>query len=359
MRHKPRKKVSEGGFALVMTAICIIVLIGMLGLTVDLGRAFIVKNETQAFTDAAALAAAVQLNGSSKGIQNAKTVVASLTSSNRWQFNKRTFSSVLLEFSANKSTWTENPASAADIKYARVTATVTDLPSYFMPVVGASRLMRVSARSMAGSELPTSFPQGVFPFAPFAKNSLPPDFGYKFGDELTLLWPSSIGSNGPVKMSNLCKADQNQAALDAVKEGRTSERGYIMDNSADAIRAAVEGDRTDYTVQLGMPVQRTTGVKQTVVQGSLADRVAQDSLPNVADYNQYLDSHGPGPMRRVVIVPIISDANNAIVLGFAKVFLPPSQPKNPNDSKCAMYIGPATGPVGNIATGANFVRLLE
>lgn len=359
MRHNPRKKVSEGGFALVMTAICIIVLIGMLGLTVDLGRAFIVKNEAQAFTDSAALAAAIQLNGSSKGIQNAKTVVSSLTSSNKWQFNKRTFASVLLEFSTNKSSWTENPASATDIKYARVTATVTDLPSYFMPVVGASRLMRVSARSMAGSELPTSFPQGVFPFAPFAKSTTPPDFGYKFGDELTLLWPSSIGSNGPVKMNNLCKADQNQAALDAVKEGTTAERGYIMDTSASAIASAIEDDRMDYTVELGMPVMRSGGVKHTDVKQSLAERVAQDSSPSQKDYWTYLNNHDAGPMRRVVVVPIISDANNAIVLGFAKVFLPPTQPPNPNDAKCAMYIGPATGPVGNIATGANFVRLLE
>ncbi len=89
------------GVALVMTAICIILLIGMMGLVVDLGRAFIVNNEAQAFTDAAALAAAIQLNGSTKGIQNAQTVVSSMISSNKWQFNRRTFASVLLEFSAD------------------------------------------------------------------------------------------------------------------------------------------------------------------------------------------------------------------------------------------------------------------
>ncbi len=359
MKRKRQRTARQGGFALVMTAICIIVLIGMMGLAVDLGRAFIVKNEAQSFTDAAALAAAIQLNGSARGIQNARTVVSQLTSNNRWQFNKRTFSSVLLEFSENKTTWTENPPSAANVRYARVTATVTDLPSFFMPVVGASRLMRVSARSMAGSELPTSFPQGVFPFAPFAKSATPPNFGYSFGDELTLLWPSSIGSNGPVKMNNLCAADRNQAALDAVKEGTTADRGYIMETSASAIAAAIEDDRMDYTVELGMPVMRAGGVKHTNVKNSLADRVAQDSMPNEKDYWKYINNHDPGPLRRVVIVPLISNANDAIVLGFAKVFLPPTQPPNPNDAKCAMYVGPATGPVGNIGTGANIVRLLE
>lgn len=360
MQDNRQKQARRKGFALVMTAICIILLIGMMGLVVDLGRAFIVKNEAQAFTDAAALAAAVQLNGSSKGIQNAKTVVASLTASNKWQFNKRTFADVLLEFSDNKTTWSANPASATNIRYARVTATVTNFPSYFLPAVNTTRFMTIRARSMAGSELPTSFPQGVFPFAPFAKSATPPNFGYNYGDELTLLWPSSIGSNGqPVKMNNLCQADRNQAALDAVKAGTTADRGYIMDTSASAIAAAIEDDRMDYTVTLGMPVSRSGGVKNTDVKRSLADRVAQDSMPNETDYAKYLANHDASPMRRVVIVPIISDAVNATVVGFAKVFLPPTQPPNPNDAKCAMFIGPATGPIGNTATGANFVRLLE
>jgi hypothetical protein len=282
-----------------------------------------------------------------------------MISSNKWQFNRRTFTSVLLEFSADKTTWSQNPPSPANIKYARVTATVNNLPSYFLPVVNTTRFMTIRARSMAGSELPTSFPQGVFPFAPFAKSATPPDFGYRFGDELTLLWPSSIGSNGPVKMNNLCGADRNQAALDAVRSGQTSERGYIQENSASAIAAAIEDDRMDYTVTLGMPVNRTTGVKHTDVKQSLADRVAQDSMPNERDYDRYINNHDPSPLRRVVIVPIVSDAVNAVVVGFAKVFLPPTQPPNPNDAKCAMYIGPATGPVGNLATGANLVRLLE
>ena len=359
MQKTHRMAARREGFALVMTAICIIVLIGMMGLAVDLGRAFIVKNEAQAFTDAAALAAAIQLNGSSKGIANAKLVVSSLAGSNKWQFNKNTFASVLLEFSEDKSSWTENPASATNIRYARVTATVNNLPAYFVPVVGGGRLMRISARSMAGSELPTSFPQGVFPFAPFAHSTTPPDFGYKFGDELTLLWPSSIGSNGPVKLNNLCAADRNQAALDAVQSGTTADRGYIQDTSASAIASAIEDDHMDYTVTLGMPVNRSGGVKHTDVKQSLAERVNQDSMPNEKDYNKYIANHDPSPMRRVVIVPIISDAVNATVLGFAKVFLPPTQPPNPNDAKCAMYIGPATGPVGNTGTGANLVRLLE
>src|SRR5436305_15177988 len=53
------------GFTLIATGFCIISLFGMLGLALDLGRVYISKNETQSFTDTAALAAALKLNGTS------------------------------------------------------------------------------------------------------------------------------------------------------------------------------------------------------------------------------------------------------------------------------------------------------
>jgi hypothetical protein len=50
---------------------------------------------------------------------------------------------------------------------------------------------------------------------------------------------------------------------------------------------------------------------------------------------------------------------NSIVLGFVRVFLPPQQPKNPNDAKCAMFIGPADEPPGHLGNGINAIRLVE
>jgi hypothetical protein len=40
-----------------LLAVCLMVMLGMLGLAVDLGRMFILKSESQTFTDASALAA--------------------------------------------------------------------------------------------------------------------------------------------------------------------------------------------------------------------------------------------------------------------------------------------------------------
>src|SRR3989442_887365 len=47
MRKENRRK----GFTLVLTGACIVSLFGMLGLSVDLGRVYITKSETQSFAD--------------------------------------------------------------------------------------------------------------------------------------------------------------------------------------------------------------------------------------------------------------------------------------------------------------------
>ena len=52
---------NEDGQALIWTAIMVTLLVGVGGLTVDLGRAYVAYRELQASTDAAALAAASQL----------------------------------------------------------------------------------------------------------------------------------------------------------------------------------------------------------------------------------------------------------------------------------------------------------
>ena len=363
MNNSKRASRSKSGFVLVAMGISVVVLLGMLGLALDLGHTFIVRNEAQAYTDAAALAAVSKLNGTSAGVTAAQSAVTNST--NKWNFTTQAFSSVVTEFSVDKATWYTSGSAPSAVKYVRVIAPSNSVAmTAIRAVPGVSPSITVAARSVAGSLPPTSFSQGVFPFAPIAHNMLDTtNWGYSVGDELTLLWPSSIGSNGPAKMNNLCASDRNVASLAAVQAGTTSDRGYIQDSSASSLASAIEDDHMDYTVALNQSVYRSGGVKTTDVYQSLQARVDQDTSPNTVDYNGYLSGHGPAPLRRVVIVPIINDAldgvGHSVVQGFAYVLLPPSQPHNPNDSKCANYIGPATLPQGNLGNGDNFLRLIE
>jgi uncharacterized membrane protein len=59
-----------------MIAVSSVVMFGMLGLTIDLGRVYIVKNELQAFVDASSIAAALQLNGTTTGLAAADAAAA-------------------------------------------------------------------------------------------------------------------------------------------------------------------------------------------------------------------------------------------------------------------------------------------
>src|SRR5437762_13941320 len=79
---------SRKGFALIATGVCVISLLGMLGLAVDLGRGYIAKNETQSFTDTAAMAAVLKLNGLS--FDAAKTAVLTNTK-NQWNMGTNIF----------------------------------------------------------------------------------------------------------------------------------------------------------------------------------------------------------------------------------------------------------------------------
>ena len=69
----------SGGVAVYM-ALIIAVTFGVVGLAIDASRAMIVKSESQAAADAAALAAASQLDGTPTAITRAETAIANLVS---------------------------------------------------------------------------------------------------------------------------------------------------------------------------------------------------------------------------------------------------------------------------------------
>jgi len=91
----------ERGFVLITMAIITIALIGALGMAVDVGRAFIAKNETQAFCDAASMAAVLKMDGTATGISNAKTAVANTT--NAWNMDTASVSNPTIDFATSES----------------------------------------------------------------------------------------------------------------------------------------------------------------------------------------------------------------------------------------------------------------
>src|SRR6266478_3858532 len=136
MEYRPTDK---RGFTLVASATCAVMIFGMAGLAVDIGRMYITKNEAQSYADSAALFAALQLDGSAQGLTNADNAVANNV--NKWNFATTAFSNTLVEYSANGLTeWKQSSDVESSKKktmlFVRVTPTVNNMPLFFLPYTG-------------------------------------------------------------------------------------------------------------------------------------------------------------------------------------------------------------------------------
>ena len=203
IRHR-----QESGFTLLAMAVCAVVLCGMAGLAIDVGRMYITKNEAQTYADSASLYAAQQLNGTTAGLTAADTAVAN--NPQAWGFATTAFSGTVTEYSTDGATgWATSgsvpSANVPNIRYVRVTASVSTLPLYFLPVTGVARTATVNARAVAGQVLEGTsstnpIPNGVYPYSPIANvdainsSQLPSTgdpFGYTVGQQYDLKWPHS------------------------------------------------------------------------------------------------------------------------------------------------------------------------
>ena len=154
-----------------------------LGLAVDLGRLYIIRNEMQTFTDSAALAAAAQLDGSASGVNRAQRVVAA--NPNLWNLGVSSFTGTVVEFaSAPGGPWVSSPSGASGYGYVRVTAN-TNVALYFLPAITSNSSQSLSVATVAGQVPISTFTNGLTPFSPFA-HATTPDMGFVVGQQYTL-----------------------------------------------------------------------------------------------------------------------------------------------------------------------------
>lgn len=134
----------QRGAVILLVGVAIVVLVGFLGLVVDLGRMFVIKSEVQNSTDACALAAARELKGvNANQLELAEN--AGLTVGKRNKVNFQNASPTLapadVTFSAtlNGSYQPRNAISAGDVKnmkYARCEWSKGSIVMHFIRVLG-------------------------------------------------------------------------------------------------------------------------------------------------------------------------------------------------------------------------------
>jgi Flp pilus assembly protein TadG len=379
---------NERGSIMLTTVVSIFALIGMLGLSVDLGRVYIAKHEAQAYADITAVSAVRHLNGKQTGIDAA---AAELTNStNKWNFDTQLFDASirLIEYStAQTGPWQATPTNGggskpfANYAYVRVTATPS-VNLAFLPAVGTALTQQVTGQAVAGI-VPQTFPAGGYlPFTPFAHNPSDPtgNFGFSIGEEYGFLWPGNI-SNMPQGENNACHGDtvdSNEVdnwplynSSDNTVVGG-SQRGYFQLQAASAISDAILGGTQTDPLAVNDYITLTNGQKQAE-QNALATRASYDTDPAPYVY----DTTGTSPVvngqtyhgndMRLVVMPV-NDRNivngTVKVIGFASFLLPLSYPNGGNKAWCAIYMGSMTeggdgsGTPFNVG-GAYVVRLVQ
>jgi hypothetical protein len=367
---QPRKK--EAGFTLITVALGAIVLVGLVGLAVDIGRMFIAKSESQAFVDSASLAATLELDGTMSGLERARN--AASNNPNKWNFNTGTFSNIKITFAKDRSgPWEEFPSTANGYKYANTTAEVEVPLSFlgiFKPVqssppagvgwlqaVAPSLTAKVNADSSAGQELKTRFREGTFPFSPFAHNAEGPHYGLIPGQLYTIRWASM-----PRVDHNTCPGDNTQEMVDLAQSGGGDERGFIEETGASVIRDAIVADYQTVWRGIGDQVIMTGGAKQAELD-ALLTRIGQDTNSSAPNYTAYM-SMGTGNGRRIVAAPVNTGAPDYRVVQIGAFLLLPTgnYGNGGNASWCAEYIGPwvqGTKNKGADEAGPHVVRLTK
>jgi len=293
------------GFILIATGVCIVSLFGMLGLAVDLGRVYIAKNETQSYTDSAALAAALRLNGVS--FTPARAAVTGNTK-NQWNLGTTIFTTsggnttittefarpLALNLSApDPATWETSPATAAGYTFVRVTATAT-LPLYILPVVGSNLTQGVRSATVGGQLPLYSFSSGLLPFSPIyhpdtATTANPS--GFTVGNWYTLRYPGGATFTN----SDLCSGDQGNPTFLALANSQVSdERGFYQDPAASVARGEIINGEMVYPVTYPGTVTMSGGAMNTA-RDALNDRIRFDTDQTSNTYAQYqanVDANG-------------------------------------------------------------------
>lgn len=89
---------------LVVTCIVLAILLGLAGLGIDIGRMYVIQSELQAFSDAAALNAALQLDGTERGITRARQAASELATgphAMKWDLGTQPITEISTSFVKN------------------------------------------------------------------------------------------------------------------------------------------------------------------------------------------------------------------------------------------------------------------
>jgi hypothetical protein len=327
-------------------------LVGFIGLAIDIGHAYVNKSQLQNIADACALAGASALDGTSAGISDAQGRATDSGShlDNKFEFNQKPLAidSTWVTYSTTLNGTYMNMAAAqaapTDIKFVKVTVPSTQPTTVFFGKVipGVSGVIEVGAEAVAGRATQTQVCEGVLD--PFAVPPVDPtdptgNYGYTAGMVYEVRWSSGPGHTCPSTTFPLV--------------GTTGQFGFADPDGCGPSQRCFEDAILDRNtgancVQIALnALDSTTGNMGSAALSAMKTRFRQDTdWATYADLNAYNTGYvNSGNGRRVIrvaftdgVIPHGSHPYN--VEGFGCFFMadePNASP--PSAAICLMYIG--------------------
>lgn len=359
------------GVVLLLFALSILIIFGFIGLAFDLGRLYIVRNEAQGYCDAAALAAASLLDGTTAGINAARNAAQQgsyLGSGGGWKsyhFQNVSFTNVKVEFATtylasdpSSGNWTENPATGAGYRFVRVTAS-GQVPMYLSPVLTGQSTATAGASAVAAQVKKTAFDEGLVPFAPLAHctvaggpgsipkcdvngDGVPENLGFVEGQSYALRWGANVFqqtfNKGTVKtseLSNWCSGDVSanggQYPSQLLDIWKTNSQ-LLQQKSGFWSSAQFQGNANAYAAMI-LGWQSTAVVEDGQLPGF-------DTSPSqVQSVVKALETRGSLPYPSNIVYAPVIDPVSGTILGFYCFQLYSSYPNGGDKNWCATFVG--------------------
>jgi len=309
---------AQGGSVLILVTIGMVVLLGMAGLALDMGHAYLMKTRLQSALDAAALSGAKTLDEAKGDTVQAEIDALNTFTTNAGDDMNDTSLTPVVEFSDVLF----DPAQALAPRYVRVTLNGYQLPMWFAHVLpGVGNNKQVAASAVSGPSPTLGEVCDIFPVMVCGDPAGDDDcsdgscFGYNFDplstDEIVLKTGSGDGSEVGPGNYQLIRLGDNTGAAD------------LRDSMAGAYEGCIDG--SDIETEPGNtvgPVAQGINTRFGMYQGPFSqdDRdiyppdLVSDTRSPAAYYSDYRDIYdSPAPAwdhpdgeayRRIVPVPI-------------------------------------------------------
>ena len=221
-----QRKRNESGAVIVAVALLLFLLLGFMGLALDLGHLFVIRTELQTSMDACALAAAQELNGQPDALVRAANAGIAAGNANRVDLQSVTWNGKGRVTAADisfRDQFHNGGATSATARYVRCNHTQNGTATPLVHLAGQLTGTSVFAATMnvgAFAEATTTPAQSTCPL-PLALHpkagQTKPDYGFVKGEWVTLLSKSGA-TGGQIGWANL-DGSSNAAETEAEMKG--------------------------------------------------------------------------------------------------------------------------------------------